>query len=1046
MAEKTIGIRINLNGLNGVVKDIQTLEKFIQEAREDLKQLEIGSENFNKLSAEISKATGQLQGLNRQAESLSPEKITEGFGKLAGGITSSFAAATAAVSLFGNESESVQKAATQAQNLLTLALSVRGIMEIKTGAQIVARTIAEKASTAATLATNTATKTLYTTLAANPYGALIAAIGLLVGALVALGSESDELGKSIEEINKKYDEAKIKNLDQISTITALREVILDTTQSEKRRQQGLDDLKKIMPEVTAKTLDEKDALNQVIDVSNVYIKVLKARAEAEVANAALVEASKLLIEEQAKGVRDQINTVDDFTTFLGALFTLQDAKQARLNAASERYGNNLSRIYEIIGNAEKRRDETLKTLLDAESELSELQKKNTDNEKARKNALDQTAIAQKKYTDAALTRIAVENEQLKVLIETTKKLAEVNKISPPDPKVIQALEQIVSLRKSLIEQQSGKPFSEILDAAGFKVEGGKIISSLKEQKDEFGLFYEAVRKDLSALALDAQTNVQQFVETTDILINDLERKLKKGLITPQAFKAFVEIRDQYKQFKEITDGIPNFSKVVGVEGLTNILDAFKGIQVSIGGISFEFDKVTGKVKEAKVSQEGYTASLKTYNTELQKLTDNLTSEYTKIYDAQGQVNEGVTKGLNLTQEQLKQLDEAAKKSDIDRQELIKQLVNARVEAFKKVVTTIVEEENVIRGFLFKAQQAQVEGTKLEGEAYRAVILQNLDAVQKFTKTVINEKATEKDQLLQLEKSFATAGIDITKFTEEEKLKIIKEFLEKQKKATEPKSGKGKKSAKDIVIPGTDGITLQDVADALNQFSSLVGRTASLVAQSYAFQLKQLQDTSDKALEAVVGDTDEANKKRLELEKQYQKQKAEIEKRAQVRSLQFQLAQAIADGAQAVISVIEIPPLALAVGILAAAQVALIAQQLAYVQSLAGGGRIKMGAGGMVMGPTHEYGGVSYANGVNLEGGESVINRQSSLNYGGLLSTINQSGGGAPLINNASGSLMEERLLQAIAKTKSEPIRAYVLSSEITNSQAINRRLDELSTI
>jgi hypothetical protein len=42
--------------------------------------------------------------------------------------------------------------------------------------------------------------------------------------------------------------------------------------------------------------------------------------------------------------------------------------------------------------------------------------------------------------------------------------------------------------------------------------------------------------------------------------------------------------------------------------------------------------------------------------------------------------------------------------------------------------------------------------------------------------------------------------------------------------------------------------------------------------------------------------------------------------------------------------------------------------------------------------------------------------------------------------------MEERLLQAIAKQKNEPLRAYVLGSEITNSQAINRRLEELSTL
>jgi hypothetical protein len=51
-----------------------------------------------------------------------------------------------------------------------------------------------------------------------------------------------------------------------------------------------------------------------------------------------------------------------------------------------------------------------------------------------------------------------------------------------------------------------------------------------------------------------------------------------------------------------------------------------------------------------------------------------------------------------------------------------------------------------------------------------------------------------------------------------------------------------------------------------------------------------------------------------------------------------------------------------------------------------------------------------------------------------------------LFRSPSNSLMEERLLQAIAKTRQEPIRAYVLSQEITNSQAINRRLDELSTL
>ena len=241
-------------------------------------------------------------------------------------------------------------------------------------------------------------------------------------------------------------------------------------------------------------------------------------------------------------------------------------------------------------------------------------------------------------------------------------------------------------------------------------------------------------------------------------------------------------------------------------------------------------------------------------------------------------------------------------------------------------------------------------------------------------------------------------------------------------------------------------TIDNVTKALQQFSQLVGQTASLYAQYYQLQLKQLETTSKAAAEQVVGDTELANQKRIELEKQYQAQKAEIEKRALIKSLQFQLVQAIVDTAQAVVSNLEIPPLAIAIGILGAVQVGLIAQQLAYAQSLAGGGRIRMGAGGMVVGPSHENGGVMYAGGVNLEGGESVINRQSSLNYAGLLSQINQSGGGQPIINNASNSLMEERLVQAISRANQQPIRAYVLNSEITSGQAINRRLDELATI
>jgi hypothetical protein len=99
-------------------------------------------------------------------------------------------------------------------------------------------------------------------------------------------------------------------------------------------------------------------------------------------------------------------------------------------------------------------------------------------------------------------------------------------------------------------------------------------------------------------------------------------------------------------------------------------------------------------------------------------------------------------------------------------------------------------------------------------------------------------------------------------------------------------------------------------------------------------------------------------------------------------------------------------------------------------------------GGFIDGPSHEQGGVYAGGGYTLEGNESVINRQSTLQYSGLLSQINQSGGGRPIVVQ---SPMDSRLVEALAKQKTEPIRAYVVEQDITKAQSINRRLEQLAS-
>ena len=227
MAEKEIGLRIRLNGLSAVVKDITTFENEIRKAKEDLKQVEIGSKVFQELSQEIGLAESQLLSLIQSTKRLTKERQIEGIGKLGQGVASSFAAATAAVSLFGSESEDVQKAATAAQNLLTLALSARGIAEVKLGAQLVARTIAEKAATAATAAQGTALEGLYVIMAANPYGVIIAAIGALVAAYAILGSSEDEQIEKTKTLNELRVESAVAAESESKKIELLTQIMFN---------------------------------------------------------------------------------------------------------------------------------------------------------------------------------------------------------------------------------------------------------------------------------------------------------------------------------------------------------------------------------------------------------------------------------------------------------------------------------------------------------------------------------------------------------------------------------------------------------------------------------------------------------------------------------------------------------------------------------------------------------------------------------------------------------------------------------------------------
>ena len=120
---------------------------------------------------------------------------------------------------------------------------------------------------------------------------------------------------------------------------------------------------------------------------------------------------------------------------------------------------------------------------------------------------------------------------------------------------------------------------------------------------------------------------------------------------------------------------------------------------------------------------------------------------------------------------------------------------------------------------------------------------------------------------------------------------------------------------------------------------------------------------------------------------------------------------------------------------------------------------KFAKGGMVKGPSHAQGGVPFAiqgrNGYEMEGGEYIINKESTMKYKGLLDLINGTprpmnynvpvkfAAGGMVTNNITNNFTNESVdyLKAIAEATvstaigvSKPVRAYVADKDLRTKQ------------
>jgi len=143
MSER-VELELKLKGGDKAVKTLGQLEKELNDAREAIKEVEVGSQAFETLAQKIQKTGSEIKVLEKNMESLEPQQKAEAFLKMGEGIAGGFAVAQGALALAGVESEELEKIQVKVQAAISIAMGVRMMSEAALMATTAKRVVAEK--------------------------------------------------------------------------------------------------------------------------------------------------------------------------------------------------------------------------------------------------------------------------------------------------------------------------------------------------------------------------------------------------------------------------------------------------------------------------------------------------------------------------------------------------------------------------------------------------------------------------------------------------------------------------------------------------------------------------------------------------------------------------------------------------------------------------------------------------------------------------------------------------------------------------------------
>jgi hypothetical protein len=305
MANETIKIKVETDAKDSI-RTLGSLEDQLEDLKKEIKGVEVGSKAFKELSKQIIVAENEVKNLNKSFEGLDSEALTGEVGKLAGGVTS----AMSGIAVLGDDAnESMEAMIATVGKGMAVANGIKGATEAWSAAQ----------------------KLLNFIMAANPVGLLVAAIGLLIGGIVALVSNGDKVISMLVGWGEKFTILQ----GPINLIKAGIQGLMDIWENAKRVFLGDDAVDKAIEEKADKIANE-----QAISTYEMLLK----RKQAEKASAEEIYAIKKKLLEEKMLLLDKES--DNYKDLKSELIGLEKEHTDKVNAEAAKVNAEAAKIYE----------------------------------------------------------------------------------------------------------------------------------------------------------------------------------------------------------------------------------------------------------------------------------------------------------------------------------------------------------------------------------------------------------------------------------------------------------------------------------------------------------------------------------------------------------------------------------------------------------------------------------------------------------------------------------------------------------------------------